>query len=392
MTAVGLPDHELARLRPRDIAHYLRSRGWKPGSRVRYSRRWELESGGQRHRVLLPLDSEIADYPDRMADLIASLSAMEGRSPSAVHQDLTLTGLDVQYIRTMPGTPAGTIPMQDGVLALTSARDLLMAAACDTVAEEPRLVQPRRKPQRARDFVESARLGPSLSGSYILTVQVPLPEDSSHGSLFEEFPEPNTPPEPFARKVSRRLYEAVTAARNAAVHAAEADDFAPFAEGAAKGISADLCEALAGIGGNDGRDASARHGFSVGFVWSPRWPVPYETPIAEFPRRLVPVLRQGAQELRRQEPERAVTIVGRPTKLKRTADFGPGDVTVEGRLMKEDGDLVGQQRQIRLRLSEEDYDRATDAHRTGRDVKAEGDLTRRGTYHELTNVTGFEVL
>jgi len=31
--------------------------------------------------------------------------------------------------------------------------------------------------------------------------------------------------------------------------------------------------------------------------------------------------------------------VGRPVRLKRMADFGPGEVTVEGRLLKENGDL-----------------------------------------------------
>ncbi|WP_210586809.1 hypothetical protein [Streptomyces sp. GESEQ-35] len=399
MTAVGVPEHELERLRPRDVAHYLRSRGWTPGSQIRYSRRWELEWGGQRHRVLLPLDSDLADYADRMAELIGALSATEGRPPSVVHQDLTLTGLDVQYIRTMPRTPSGTIPVQDGVLAVTSARDLLMAAACDTVAEEHRLVQPRRKPQRAKDFVESARFGPSAPGSYIFTVQVPLPEATSEGSLFEDVPELDVAPEPFGRQVSRRMYEAVTAARTAADRAAVADDSAPFSEGVEQGISADLCEALAGIGGQDPRSSQpgngnrqVGHGFSLDFAWSPRWPVPYESSVTEFPQRLVSVLREGAQDLRRQEPDRGVTIVGRPTKLKRVADFGPGEVTVEGRLMKENGDLVGQQRQIHLHLTEEDYDRATDAHRTRRDLKIEGDLTRRGNFHELINLTGFDVL
>jgi hypothetical protein len=392
MNAVGPSEHELAQLRPRDVAGYLSSRGWTQGARVRYSRRWELEQGGLRHRLLLPLDIGLADYADRMADLIGSLAAVESRPPSAVHQDLTLTGLDVLRIRTMPHTPSGTIPVHDGVLAVTSARDLLLAAACDTVADEHRVVLPGRKPQRAKDFVSSARFGPSSPGSYVFTVHVPLPDATSDGSLFEDTPELDVAPEPFARQVSRRLYESVTVAHTAAVRAEAADDSAPFAIGLEHGVSADLCEALAGIGGNDGRDTSAGYGFSVGFGWSPRWPVPYENPVTVFPRRLVPVLRAGAQDLRRQEPDWGVTIVGRPIRLKRVGDFGPGEVTVEGRLLKENGDLVGQQRQINIQLSEEDYIRATDAHRDRRDLKVEGDLSRRGNYHELTNVTAFDVL
>jgi len=74
------------------------------------------------------------------------------------------------------------------------------------------------------------------------------------------------------------------------------------------------------------------------------------------------------------------------------ADFGPGEVTVEGRLLKENGDLVGQQRQINIELSEETTYRPPTLTRDRRDLKVEGDLIRRGNYHELTNVTSFDVL
>jgi len=110
VTAVGLSEHQLAQLRPRDVAGYLSSRGWMPGARVRYSRRWELERDGTQHRLLLPLDAGLADYTDRMADLIGSLAAAESRPPSAVHQDLTLTGLDVLRIRTMRAPLRGRFP------------------------------------------------------------------------------------------------------------------------------------------------------------------------------------------------------------------------------------------------------------------------------------------
>ncbi|MET9953425.1 hypothetical protein ABZ135_18000 [Streptomyces sp. NPDC006339] len=395
MTAVGVPERELERLRPRDVERYLRQRGWRPGGRVRYSRRWEREWDGRQRRVLLPMDRDLADYADRMSDLIGALAEVEGRPPAAVHQDLTLSGLDVQYIRTMPSTPSGTIPVPAAVLAVTSARDLLMAAACDTVLDGPRLVHPRRKPQRAKDFVESARFGPTSPGSYVFQVQVPLPEEVPQGHLFEDVPEWDMTPAPFARKVSLRMYEAVSAARWAAGLADARDDSSPFAEGADLGISADLCEALAGMGGHDGRDGrdpATLHGFSLSFAWSPRWPAPREARPLTFSPREVHILREGAQDLRRQEPERGVTVVGRTTRLKRAADFGPGEVTIVARLMRENGDLVGQERQIHLHLTEAEYDRATDAHRERRDLRIEGDLSRRGNYHELTRITGFDVL
>ncbi|WP_030902875.1 hypothetical protein [Streptomyces sp. NRRL F-5126] len=393
MSAVGVPEHELAALRPGDVARYLHGRGWRESGRVRYSHRWEREWGGQRRRVLLPMDPGLADYTDRMADLLDGLAAAEGRTPAAVHQDLIRTGFDVQYIRMFPRTPSGTIPVRAGVLAAMGAQDLLMAAACSAVSGEPRLVQPRRKPERARQIVDSARFGPSTPGSYILNLQLPLPDaESPQGHLFDEDPAWRLDPEPLARTVTRRMHAAVAATLTAAEHTAGTDDVSPFAAGAEQGVSADLCEALAAIGGNDGRGSGPSHGFALSFVWSPRWPAPAVAPPAAFSPRLVGVVREAAQDLRRQEPELAVTIVGRTTKLKRAGDFGPGEVTIEARLLKENGDLSGQERQIHLRLRQEDYDRATDAHRERLDLKISGDLARRGTYLELTNVTAFDVL
>ncbi|WP_405683941.1 hypothetical protein [Streptomyces sp. NBC_00057] len=382
MTAIGVSEIELERLRPQDVAHYLSSRGWRAGIQVRYSRRWERDWAGRTLRVLVPLDTDLADFADRMADLVGALAEMEGRPPSAVHQDLTLTGLDVQYIRTLPNTPSGTIPVQAGVLAMAGARDLLLAAASHTV--EPRPVLPRRKSRAARDLVDRARFGPTVPGSYILSLQVPLPERRPQLSLFDD------EPDPFARQVSRRMYEAVAAARTAAERAKSTGDPAPFTDASRAGVSADLCEALAGIGGDDDRDSQV-HGFSIDFTWSPRWPVPPLPVVAPFTPSLVRTLREGAKDMRRQAPEPGVTIIGRSIKLKRAIDQGPGEVTVEAVVLGQAG-AIGPKRQIHVHLNTDDYTRATDAHAQGRTLKIEGDLSRRGTYYELTQITAFDVL
>lgn len=79
MTAIGVSEIELERLRPQDVAHYLSSRGWRAGIQVRYSRRWERDWAGRTLRVLVPLDTDLADFADRMADLVGALAEMEGR-------------------------------------------------------------------------------------------------------------------------------------------------------------------------------------------------------------------------------------------------------------------------------------------------------------------------
>ena len=76
-------------------------------------------------------------------------------------------------------------------------------------------------------------------GSFVVTLLTPVVPPPMPAL----FPDPDDRNAPIERRTTRRLVEAVTAARQATERAAAGDDRA-FGETVASGVSANLCEAL----------------------------------------------------------------------------------------------------------------------------------------------------
>jgi hypothetical protein len=300
---------------------------------------------------------------------------------------MVLTDVDTQEITTRPNTPSGTIPLLVGTAAVTRVKDLLLSAATAEVLDEPRLVLPRNKPRRAKEFLNQALLGTTKPGSYIFSVQIPV---EVHPGLLppSEVPRRTERAEPpFGRRVSQRLYEAVHAARKAATLSRESGDLAIFAEQARQGVSADLCESLAGLAGESG------NGFAITFSWSPRWSAPptYTEPRADFPAELMPSLVSAAEMLRNEDPAPEsypqALVLGPALSLTRVGPQGGHILVAAGQGTTED--LQG--RQIRVQLSAEQYDRAAQAHAQHQDLIFQGTVVRQGRTYEMANPTRFVV-
>ncbi|MGW8326779.1 hypothetical protein ACWGLE_02590 [Streptomyces sp. NPDC055897] len=387
MTGLPVAEGDLRALTPRDAARYLRTRGWVEGERVRYSMRWRLRLGDHEHTVLLPAITELTDYPNRMADLLQDLAQAEGRTVLSVHADMVLTNVDTQEITTRPNTPSGTIPLLEGTTAVARVKDLLLSAATAEVLDEPRLVLPRNKPRRAREFLSQALLGTTKPGSYIFSVQIPVeahPQSSPPSNVSRRA---DTAELPFGRRVSQRLYEAVHAAHKAAVLSTESGDLTVFAEQARRGVSADLCESLAGLAGEAG------NGFTIAFGWSPRWSVPhtYTQPRAEFSAELLPSLFGAAEMFRNNDPTPEsypqALVLGPSLSLTRVGTDGGHILVAAGQGTTTE--LQG--RQIRVLLSAEQYDQAAHAHAQHYDLIFQGTVVRQGRTYEMADPTRFVV-
>ncbi|WP_329222299.1 hypothetical protein OG352_34325 [Streptomyces sp. NBC_01485] len=387
MTGFPVAEDDLRALTPRDAARYLRTRGWVEGERVRYSMRWRLRLGDREHTVLLPAMTALTDYPNRMADLLQDLGQVEGRTVVSVHADMVLTDVDTQEIRTQPNTPSGTIPLLEGAAAVTRVKDLLLSAATAEVLDEPRLVLPRNKPRRAKEFLNQALLGTAKPGSYIFSVQIPVEAHPGSPSNTVVPRRTATAELPFGRRVSQRLYEAVHAARKAAMLSTESGDLAVFAEQARLGVSADLCESLAGLAGDAG------NGFAITFGWSPRWSVPhtYTQPRADFSAELLPSLSGAAEMLRSDDPTPEsypqALILGPSLSLARVGTDGGHILVAAGPGTNEE--LRG--RQIRVRLTGEQYDQAAHAHAQHHDLIFQGTVVRQWRTYEMAHPTRFVV-
>jgi hypothetical protein len=290
--------------------------------------------------------------------------------------------MDVHSVRTFPVDSApGTIGLDGGVQAFESLRNLIVAAAYSVSTDRQRAVQPARKPTEVLKFLREVRIGPSTEGSFILSAHLPIPPrlTAVQQSLFDGDDTDET--EPCARRVSLRIYDAVLAANRAAKEAlVNPNGLDSFTDSVKRGISANLCEALVGLGGESG------HPFDLSLsLASARPSTRRNLPVIRFQREHIPVLAAAAQELRERIAEEGVLVMGNVVRLHREG-AGSGEISVAGTIEGED-----RLRRIWMHLTEENYRQAMRAHEEMLSVSVRGDLIRRGTRLYMANLSAFQV-
>ncbi|MGH3601131.1 MAG: hypothetical protein ACRDQH_12815 [Pseudonocardiaceae bacterium] len=366
----GIPADAMAGIDPAGIAAYLQASGWSEAGSYGRAAIWTRLIDGAEAEVLVPVSAELRDYPARLAELVGALSTVHQRPVSDVLQDLRSARLDVQYIRMMPDGPSGSTPLHEGYLAVKGVHDLFLAAATSAVSSERPTVLPSQKPPQARGFVDQVRLGQTSRGSYVLRVETPLPLE------FFEQPVPS-------REVLLHLYQATSAAHEAAARSSQNDDPTPFIERVGDGVSANLCDALVDIGGQ--RQSS----FDIRFDWAPVSPVQLKTPAVRFDRPVIAALKAGAKFLRKLPVAETATVTGRVVDLHRTPMDRLGRVQVEGGV-----DEAGQRHEgrVTMRLAPRDYDIAVSAHRDQSPLRVVGELRHTGRQFEISRVSSVEII
>ncbi|MFJ1731264.1 hypothetical protein [Streptomyces sp. NPDC088254] len=395
MTTITDADFEAAAaLAPEVVRRYLSGKGWNAERDLSGAELWEWrphDEPGPPYELLVPVQRR-RDYAGRVADILETLSVVEARPPGDILREMRLPPVDWQFLRLVPPGPSGTAPLLDLVSALTGLKDLHTAAASSALG--PQAVQPAQKPQVVKDHVATIRLDQTRVGSYVVAAHTPLPEGpyggydrSGQGSLFDRTEPARRSPlhpessEPFARRVSRMLYAGVACA-HAAAEETLADDSVPRVEHmSGAGLSANLCEALVRIAGEERRD------FSLSYAWSSEMPVEQPSPPVAFCPRHAEALEAVAKDLReRLGREEGAVLHGVVTKLHR--DVNPREATIYGSFLHED---ALRQRRVRVELRADDIDNATEAWRHGWEVEVTGDLEPRGTGVRMRGVTVFAV-
>jgi hypothetical protein len=365
-------------LTPLNVVGYLRSRGWRKFSEVRTRFSVWVHPGHPEAEILVPVTREARDYVSQISEALQELEAVENRSQLEILKDLHNSGFDVIRLSAQSAsTVDGTVKIDAGVRLFEQARELLLSAACATV--RPRPVFHSRKPQQAIDYMGKARLGQTERGSYVLTLLSPVAPQLSFHSDTDLFPE-----EPFERSVVRMLSSSVELAMTAAEISgtSAAQDFEPFLSSVGGGVSANLCEAIAGFFGTI--DASA---IDLSVVWSLNRPIPDDqTPSrVRISADFVPTLQEAAKVFRAHDKLEGYLIEGPVVKLERQDGALTGLVTVFARV--EDA-----MRKVTFELPEHDYDLATVAHRSYLPVRVTGTVAREGRSYRLHQPTALQVL
>ena len=375
-----IDEQALASPAPRNIRLYLRMHGWQRQSEASATPDvWAQETQEGTYEVIAPSSKDARDYLQRVAELLRTVSIAEDRSELDLLRDLTEVSYDIQNIHTHFSSPPGTAPLRDAAEAFAAAQAMLSASTA--ALEAPRLVLPSRRPSRTSELMKKVLAGPTREGSYVISIWVPVPPRLTQDEdlvLFED------PSEPFEREATKHLNRALTAAHAAASEALTGDDgLDAFLRREDTGISANLCEALVGLAGEEGV------GFDVQFAWSLDRPVAGLEPRVRFNEESIPVLGEAARELRAMLPEDEVRLRGNVVRLHREEQLGSGEVTIAGWIVD---DPQGKIRRVSLNLAESDYQRAIQAHQSFTDVEVVGSLFQRGTRTHLRDARSFELM
>jgi hypothetical protein len=353
--------------------------GWLHSADSETDTSWVLTENDETFELGVPRSQYARDYIQRVAQLVNTLAVVEDEDREQVIWHLLYTMYDVQYFRTRSATLTGTTLLSDAVAAFKAVQGMYAAAA--TSLEAPRAVLPSRRSGRANNFMKRVLAGPTTEGSYVLSVLVPVPprvvpdEDSV---LFE------IDNEPYERAVTAGLYDGLASTRAAAVEAIDADRrVQPFLDRVGAGVSANLCEAIVALAGEEGA------GLEASFAWAVDRPRPDPVSRITFESNLVPVLKEAATDMRLLMPEPDVLLCGVVTRLHRESNSGPGDITVAGIVV---GDADQQMKHATINLAESDYDAAITAHGDGLEIRVSGLLVRRGTRAYLESASNFTVL
>lgn len=355
---------------PQDVAAWLRANHWKlVATQPERTATWCKAADAEGEFLIdLPLDTRFRDYARRMGEIFDTLAVVSRRSPSRVLEEVRASTSDIIRFRsTGPGVREGRVPVDLGTRLFALSRDLLLAAACS--ARDPRAVYRTRKPGEAVEFLRRVQLAAPEEGSFVVAVHAPIPPGLP-SARNERDDEP-----PFERRATLMLATAVATTRDMAEMAQMFGSAETLLHGAASGVSANLCDALAGF--VDGTEAT---GLDLEFAWATTRPVPAGTPTSvHVGAEISQILREGARLLRVNDAMPDFEVEGAVSRLESDDAAVGGTAVIVGH-------VDGRPRKVRVPMGPEDYARAIAAHENGQILRCEGELVRRGRNFELDRV------
>ncbi|ESQ88978.1 hypothetical protein ABAC460_14450 [Asticcacaulis sp. AC460] len=376
MRATVTDANAIAALKPQNIIGYLKAKGWTKYSEKRGAFSVWINDRFPDAEVVVPSKREASDFVTRLGSILPELESAEQRSQVDILRDLLNSGFDIMRLAARsPFTTDGSIRIGDGVHLFEHAREMLLAGACAAV--KPRAVFHSRKPQPALEYMDQARLGQTEHGSYVLTILSPVAPLLHAYSDEELFPE-----EPFARRVVKTLTKAIALTVDAADAAIVDTDFSPFQNAVQGGVSANLCEALAGFFKiSDPTEMS----FSVG--WALNRPMPEQEAPGKITitNDIIPMIEEAAKTFRQKDTLEAYPVTGPVVKLERPENSESGVVTIWA-------NVEGVVRKLNLTLNEAEYKLATEAHKNYSPIKVVGDVKKQGRSYVIANPINFDVI
>lgn len=356
---------------PEQLEAYLRNAHWVQTGKLRsvatiWNRQDDLDA-----EVVLPLSRSVKDYVPRLRDALAAVASFERRGVLDVISDIGRMFANVITVRVIHAdTDDGTIPINDGVLLITKAKDLLSAAAQSIFAKRKHFTG--KPAPDAKEYVDTLLLGQTEIGSYVVNVIAPV----QGGKM--------APVEadliPLAKAVTLNLVTGLEALEKASERYRETGSLREFETTIVQGASANMCDALLGFSG-----IKRNRAFEVKVSPSEGSMFETETRTFKFDAPQVEILEKASGYFKDDYVLTGRTLTGYVTKLSKPKEDEAGTITLDTQF----DDL---NRKVRIELGKDDYHIAVIAHDTKQYVQCSGDVHVKSKTASLLHPQNFRIV
>ncbi len=349
---------------------YLQQKHWFEDGKIRNVATVWHRQDNESAEVILPLPC-VKDYLQRMRDALASIASFEERTAHQVLNEVKRLFANVITIRVLhEDTKDGTIPINDGVLLIAKAKDLLSAAARSLYAKRKQFT--RGAPKEAKEYLETLLLGQTEVGSYVVNVIAPVQTVAVGPEMVSTIP--------LAQAITSNLVTGLNALEKATATYEETGDLGAFDEAVLAGASSNMCDALLGFSGE-----KHNRTFEITVTAAPS--LLFETTPAKFvfDGKHVEMLEKATGYYKGDYILPGRRLTGYITKLSRPWEETSGTITIESTV----GDV---ERKVQVELTGDDYHQALVAHDKSKLVRVEGDVHIKSKSAQLLNPKNFGVI
>ncbi|MBI5716975.1 MAG: hypothetical protein HZC37_04720 [Burkholderiales bacterium] len=353
------------------VEAYLRNAHWIQTGKLRsvatiWNRQDDLDA-----EVVLPLSRSVKDYVPRLRDALAAVASFERRGVLEVVSDIGRMFANVITVRVIHAdTDDGTIPINDGVLLIAKAKDLLSAAAQAIYAKRKHFTG--NPTPDAKEYVDRLLLGQTEVGSYVVNVIAPVQGGPLAPGEVESVP--------LAKAVTLNLVTGLEALKKASERYQETGSLREFETTVVQGASANMCDALLGFSG-----VNRNRAFEIKV--SPSEGPMFETDVRtfKFDAPEVEILEKVSSYFKEDYVLTGRTLTGYVTKLSKPKEDEAGTITLDTKF----DDL---NRKVRIELGKDDYHTAVIAHDTRQYVQCTGDVHVKSKTASLLHPRGFRIV
>lgn len=343
---------------------YLNSREWTDAGvwGERPITIFAREHDGRTWEILVPHQDTIEGYAENMAETVAVLAEMEGRSQLEVFYDLSATSCDVVRLRSLNGVAKEPLSLRRSADLLQGSYSMLGYVARSV--DSPSAAYRGGPNAEVAEYLDNVRPIPGYAEGYSLTLHssVPVGIRAPENLIGNRHL-------PFARRVTNRLAQALGHAENAVSETIRNVTFVPFVGAENYGVSANLCDSVADL-------AKKGNGIEINLIWAGVRPTNIQTARFLFSKTSAEFLDEAAKFLRINEPSYNEQITAQVVKLERKPDEFDGRADI---LTSRDGQLT----RIKVEFHESYYDMVVEAFQHHRLISLTGDIHKIGNRYEL---------